>query len=46
MVRRRYYEVDTDPWMMDNKADATATPTAALSAALHEFFDCKGDACP
>jgi hypothetical protein len=42
----RYYEMDTDPWMMDNKADATATPTAALSAALHEFFDCKGDACP
>ena len=38
--------MDTDPWMMDNKIQEKTTPAAALSAALHEFFNCRGDACP
>ena len=43
---KEYYELDTDPWMMDNKIHDNTTPVAALSAALHEFFNCQGDACP
>jgi hypothetical protein len=41
-----FYEMDSDPWMMQNKAEDATTPAAALSAALHVFYDCAGDTCP
>ena len=43
---KEYYEMDTDPWMMENKVQEKTTPVAALSAALHEFFECQGNTCP
>ena len=42
-----YYDVGADPWQMHNLASALpAEKRGALSARLHEWLGCAGDACP
>ena len=41
------YDAAADPWMMRNLANSTpAASLAAMSAELHRWFACAGDACP
>lgn len=41
-----FYDIDSDPWMMLNLAQAPATPHAALAAELHRWYNCRGKSCP
>ena len=41
-----YFELDADPWMMDNKARDRTAPIDALHAESHAAYNCRGDACP
>ena len=44
---REYYELDTDPWELDNKFDGLAQARKdALRAELHRWMDCAGASCP
>ena len=43
----RYYELDSDPWEMDNKFTALpAQRKTALATELHRWLDCAGASCP
>jgi hypothetical protein len=41
-----YYELDSDPWEIDNKHGAAQQVTDAMAVELHKWFDCAGVTCP
>ena len=47
---REYYDMDKDPWQMNNLLNSTSTPStpvpASLKAELDTFFKCAGSTCP
>jgi arylsulfatase A-like enzyme len=47
LIFREYYDLDTDPWELENRADTLSSDrVATLSQLLKDYGACKGRACP
>jgi arylsulfatase A-like enzyme len=47
LIFREYYDLNADPWELENHADALPQEqVAALSERLAQYGECRGRACP
>jgi arylsulfatase A-like enzyme len=47
LIFREYYDLDSDPWELENQGDALSSErVATLSQLLKDYGTCKGRACP
>jgi arylsulfatase A-like enzyme len=47
LIFREYYDLDSDPWELENRADALSSDRIAeLSERADSYGECKGSTCP